>query len=94
MGAYGTPGTFLGDVKAVFSEVDLTDYPQPGGGTGSPALIIIGGRQSLVIYEKGTFSPFERQSRYNAPNSASESVILIDSSDGERIPGFDAGPLS
>jgi hypothetical protein len=94
MGAYGMPGTFLGDAQDVFSEVKLKEYPQPGGEPGSPALISIGGRQSLVIYEKGTFSPFERQSRYNAPNSTSESVILIDSSDGERVPGFDASPLA
>ena len=94
MGDYSTHGTFLGDVQVIFSEVDLKGYPQPGGEPDKPAIISIGGRPSLVIYEKGTFSPFERQSRYNAPNSTSENVVLIDSSDGERIPGFDVGPLS
>ncbi|MDR2343120.1 MAG: hypothetical protein LBD86_01140 [Spirochaetaceae bacterium] len=94
MGDYVTSGTFLGDAQAVFSEVSLKGYPQPGGSADKPAVISIAGRQSLVIYEKGTFSPFERQSRYNAPYSTAESVMLIDSSDGERVPGFDAGPLA
>ncbi|MDR2445166.1 MAG: hypothetical protein LBD44_04450 [Spirochaetaceae bacterium] len=94
MGDYGTSGTFLGNVQAVFSSVELKDYPQPGGTAGEPAVISIGGRSSLIIYEKGTFSPFERQSRYNAPDSTSENVILIDSSNGERVPGFDVSPLT
>ncbi|MDR2796112.1 MAG: hypothetical protein LBB47_05310, partial [Spirochaetaceae bacterium] len=97
MGGYDTPGTFLGDVQAIFSEVNLKEYPQPGqedGPQAKPAIININGLKALLIYEKGTFSPFERRSRYNAPNSASESAALVDSSDGERVSGFDVSPLA
>jgi hypothetical protein len=96
MGSYSSPGTFLGDVGLLFSEVDLSQYPQPGqeSAGGAPAIITIGGVSSLVIYEKGTFSPFERQSRYDAPSSNTETAALVDASSGERISGYDVTPLS
>jgi hypothetical protein len=96
MGDYSIPGSFLGDIQAVFSEVNLAEYPQPGqeAGESKPAVILIGGVSSLIIYEKGAFSPFEHQNRYNPPSSAAESAALVDSSDGERVHGFDISPLS
>jgi hypothetical protein len=96
MGDYSEPGSFLGDAQAVFSEVNLAEYPQPGqeDGGSKPAVILIGGTSALVIYEKGAFSPFERQSRYNPPSSAAESASLVDSSGGESIANFDLSPLS
>jgi hypothetical protein len=96
MGDYSAPGTFLGDVQAIFSEVNLAEYPQPGqeNGESKPAVILIDGVPALIIYEKGTFSPFERRSRYNSPDSSAESAALVDSSSGERIQNFDVSPLS
>ncbi|MDR2659365.1 MAG: hypothetical protein LBC27_05175 [Spirochaetaceae bacterium] len=96
MGDYAAPGTFLGDVQAVFSEVNLKEYPQPGqeGGETKPAVILIAGISALIIYEKGTFSPFENRSRYDSPNSYAENAALVDSSDDERVAGFDVNPLS
>ncbi|MDR2803841.1 MAG: hypothetical protein LBB22_06095 [Treponema sp.] len=96
MGAYDDPGTFLGDVQAVFSEINLAEYPQPGQEDitqKKPAVITINGTAALVIYEKGAFSPFERQSRYESPSSAAESASLVDSSGGELVRGFDVSPL-
>jgi hypothetical protein len=94
MGSYGDPpgtGTgFLGDAQDFFgSEIRLSSYPQPGGGTGRPGVISIGGASALVIYEKGTFSPFERQSRYDAPASNAAGAALVSSSTREVLRGFD-----
>jgi hypothetical protein len=103
LGAYGTPGAaptpgtgFLGAVSDFFNQsqaVDLAQYPQPGGGPGKPAIIKIDGLDALVIYEKGTFSPFERQSRYGAPTSNSQEAALVRVSTGERIPGYEVVPV-
>ncbi|MDR1306652.1 MAG: hypothetical protein LBK74_03660 [Treponema sp.] len=91
--------TFLGAVQYHFDPstvptIDLRTYPQPGGGPGGPAVIPIAGVQSLVIYEPGTFSPFERQSRYAAPSNNTEDAALIRLSNGERVSGYEIFPVT
>ncbi|MDR2048249.1 MAG: hypothetical protein LBP69_02215 [Treponema sp.] len=89
---FDAPGTsYLGDVRAFFAGTNLSQYPQPGGAA-APGTVIINGASALVIYEPGTFSPFERQSRYRSPSATSEDAALIRTSSGERIPGFEALP--
>jgi hypothetical protein len=103
MGSYndGTTTSFLGRVQNVFDSspvssrtIKLEDYPQPGDttATGKPGTVTIGGVGALVIYEPGTFSPFERQSRYRSPSSSSEDAAIIRTSTGERISGFELLP--
>ncbi|GHV66448.1 hypothetical protein AGMMS49928_01140 [Spirochaetia bacterium] len=96
LGTYGgSPATFLGDTAFwLGSAAALAALPQPGGGTGTPAVISINGNLALVIYEPGTFSPFERQSRYNSPSSSSTGAALIKASTGERISGYETLPLA
>jgi hypothetical protein len=103
MGSYGLLGTvtggggagFLGAVQDFFDNgAILSSYPQPGGRTGKPAVISIGGASALVIYEKGAFSPFERQSRYNAPASGMADAALVSSSTKEVVRGFELSELS
>ncbi|MDR2144581.1 MAG: hypothetical protein LBP29_09450, partial [Treponema sp.] len=98
MGSYGnaTPGSGSGFLKAVQDHFDssrtsiqLWTYPQPGNSGSTPGTVTIGGASALVIYEPGTFSPFERQSRYRSPSSASEDAALVRVSTGERISGFE-----
>ena len=91
MGAYSQSGSFLGEVAAYFSGIELTQYPQCGQEalTGKPGVITIAGKAALVIYEKGAFSPFERQSRYRSPSSESADAAMVDTSSDERIGGFD-----
>ncbi|MDR1374059.1 MAG: hypothetical protein LBJ24_03710, partial [Treponema sp.] len=94
LGAYGSPGTlFLGEVSSVFSGIDLTQYPQPGD-AGAPAVITINSTSALVIYEPGTFSPFERQSRYGAPTSNAVDAALVKLSTGDRVSGFEMLPVT
>ncbi|MDR0539528.1 MAG: hypothetical protein LBG74_03360 [Spirochaetaceae bacterium] len=86
MGRYGNVGVlgtgYLGDVQAYFdrtgTQFNLEDYPQPGASAGKPGTIWLEGREALVIYEKGTFSPFERQSRYEAPVNDTAAAYLVD----------------
>ena len=102
MGAYndGSGATFLSRVQNIFDDtmplanrtIKLEEYPQPGGGSGVPATLSIGRMPALVIYEPGTFSPFERQSRYRSPSAASEDAALVHPSSGERIDGFTLFP--
>ncbi|MDR2767779.1 MAG: hypothetical protein LBB82_05570 [Treponema sp.] len=90
LGTYtGGTGTFLGDVQNYFGSTLLTSYPQPGGSIVSPQTVLIGGQNALVIYEPGTFSPFERQSRYQAPSDSTSDAALIRLSTGERISGYE-----
>ncbi|MDR2049412.1 MAG: hypothetical protein LBP69_08140, partial [Treponema sp.] len=89
------PGTsYLGDVQGYFGPtIILSQYPQPGDtSAGKPGTVTIGGVPALVIYEPGTFSPFERQSRYRSPSAASEDAALVRTSTGERISGFELLP--
>jgi hypothetical protein len=100
LGTYTPPGGFLGDVQEYFDDtgtgIMLGNYPQPGQTTaplGTPAnipgTVTINGVSALVIYEPGTFSPFERQSRYMAPSSNTEDAALIRLSNGERIEDYE-----
>jgi hypothetical protein len=86
-GSYAPNEGFLGQVREYFagaaSPADVANYPQPGGGS-TPAVINIDGREALVVYEKGTFSPFERLSRYQAPAGDIERAYLADSATGAR----------
>jgi hypothetical protein len=98
LGSYGTKTGFLGEVQEYFDstriDIKLESYPQPGGGSGGPGTVTINGIGALVIYEPGTFSPFERQSRYSAPASSSAQAILAAASTGERIHGYEVFPVS
>lgn len=97
LGAYSAKTGFLGEAQDYFDstriDIKLENYPQPGGG-GRPGTVIINGLEALVIYEPGTFSPFERQSRYSAPASSSVQAILATASTGERVDGYDLLPVS
>ncbi|MDR2181364.1 MAG: hypothetical protein LBN92_01655, partial [Treponema sp.] len=102
LGSYtGGPGTFLGNVQNYFDPspaasriIKLEDYPQPGSGSGAPGTVSINGQNALVIYEPGTFSPFERQSRYQAPSDSTSDAALIRLSTGERIAGYELLPVN
>ncbi|MDR1419826.1 MAG: hypothetical protein LBI86_05590 [Treponema sp.] len=97
MGNYATPASsgFLGEAQAWFGAgIVLENYPQPGDSASSPAgrpgtVTFNNGVTALVIYEKGTFSPFERQSRYQAPSSSSTGASLVRLSNRERVAGYD-----
>ena len=92
LGTYASTG-FLNEVQQHFGDAaNLSAFPQPGGVTGIPATIVINGDSSLVIYEPGTFSPFERQSRYLSPSSSTQDAALIVLSSGERLSGYELLP--
>jgi hypothetical protein len=98
LGDYDIPdGKFLPEVQEWFGDtVNLKDYPQPGetsGAPNKPGAVSINGVPALVIYEPGTFSPFERMSRYAAASSASASASLVRLSTGDRYPGYEVLPL-
>jgi len=85
---------YLGTVQEHFgSGIDLKSYPQPGGSPNAPAIISINGVSALVIYQPGTFSPFERQSRYQAPSNNTEDAALVRLSSGERDTRFELLPI-
>jgi hypothetical protein len=82
---------FLGAVQAYFNtttgtKIALRDYPQPGqkdhtkigNNNNIPATVTINGIPALVIWEGGTFSPFERLSRYRIQAGSSSTVKLVD----------------
>ncbi|MCL2478095.1 MAG: hypothetical protein FWF22_01235, partial [Treponema sp.] len=110
LGNYGDPnGTgFLGKVQEYFDDsgraFSLAEFPQCGGnypaasavnGAG-PGQVILDGIPALVIYEKGSFSPFERQSQYNigvvSGNDNSSAVSIVTLSTGTVASGFDMAP--
>jgi hypothetical protein len=103
LGDYGDPALsvpgsgFLGEAQNWFgNEAGLKNYPAPGqesANPGRPGTIQINNRQVLVIYEPGTFSPFERMSRYGAASSNSSSAALVRLSTGDRYPGYEVLPL-
>ena len=91
MGNYGTSG-FLNTVQQWFANIDLENLSQCGNGRGPsarPGEVIFGSIRALVIREPGTFSPFERQNRYDAPSSMSERAALVRLSSGKEISGFE-----
>ncbi|WP_010256662.1 hypothetical protein [Treponema primitia] len=96
-GSYSAKTGFLGEVQDYFDstriDIKLEEYPQPGG-TGKPGIAVINGINALIIYEPGSFSPFERQNRYSAPASSSAQAVLATASTGERISGFEVLPLT
>ncbi|GHU09030.1 hypothetical protein FACS1894151_06020 [Spirochaetia bacterium] len=83
LGDFSDPSSFLGEIQTFFGDIDLNSYyPQT-------KTVIIEGNEALVLYEKGTFSPFERQSRYSAPSALSQDAALVRFSTGERESGFE-----
>jgi len=90
MGYYnGSAGDYLYSVQQLFGGIDLASYPQSGGGGSSrPGEVIFGSIRALVIREPGTFSPFERRSRYDAPSSSSQQAELVSISTGKVIDGY------
>jgi hypothetical protein len=90
MGSYnGAEGDFLYGVQQWFDDIRLENYPQCGGNALRPGEITIGSVSALVIYEPGTFSPFERQNRYDATSSSSEVAVLVSLSSGTQIGGYE-----
>jgi hypothetical protein len=101
LGSYGNPAAipvepgsgFLGEAQNWFgAEAVLKNYPQPGAkaaGPEKPGAVLINGVPALVVYEPGTFSPFERMSRYGAASSASASGALVRLSTGDRVSGYE-----
>ena len=92
---------FLGAVQDAFTsssaaKIALRDYPQPGQkdpatvktDANVPATVHINGTKSLVIWERGTFSPFERLSRYRIQSGPSSTVQLFRTADGQESPNF------
>jgi hypothetical protein len=101
LGAYNTPAApgagFLGGVQAWFTGAELQKYPEPSGdgsAAASPRTITLSnGAVALALYEPGTFSPFERMSRYGAASSNSSSAALVRLSTGNRVSGYEVLPL-
>jgi len=109
MGSYSSAATppfigtgYLGTIQEHFgSGIDLKSYPQPGQqtpgvlGTSAnvPGTVAISGVSALVIYQPGTFSPFERQSRYQAPSNTTEDAALVRLSSGERDARYELVPV-
>lgn len=96
MGNYASAG-FLKEVQDYFTNAyDLTKFAQPGQEVSSqhfPGTIMINGSPALAVYEPGTFSPFERQSRYAAPSSNTASADFVRLSTEEKISGYEVLPL-
>ena len=91
MGDYASSG-YLYNVQQWFAGVNLENYPQCGSRDAlikKPGEVIIGNVTALVISENGTFSPFERRSRYDSPSSASEEASLVHISNGTQIGGYE-----
>jgi hypothetical protein len=90
MGSYdGTQKGFLEDVQKWFP-VDLTKYPQCGSfQTNKPGEVLFGSAAALVIYQPGTFSPFEKRNKYDSPSSSAEKAALVRPSSGAEISGFE-----
>jgi len=84
---------FLKEVQEWFNfgntNINLEDYPQCYKGAFlTPWDFSINGNPVLVIYEPGTFSPFERRSIYDAPSSTTERAALVRLSTGREIEGY------
>jgi len=89
LGTYSGASGFLRDVQDWFDGINLSLYPQCGGGISAPGEVIIGGITALVVYEPGTFSPFEKRGLYNAPSSNTEKAALVSGSNGTEIGGYE-----
>ena len=99
LGSYSASGSFLGAVQALFDPIALDRYPQPGqdplagAAANTPGAVELEGVSALVIYEPGTFSPFERLGRYRSPAGNSTEAALTRRSTGERLGDFEAVPV-
>ena len=89
LGTYTGASGFLRDVQDWFDGINLEKYSQCGGGVSVPGEVIISGISALVVYEPGTFSPFERRELYNAPSSNTEKAALVLGSNGTEISGYE-----
>ena len=103
LGTYGNPllpasgSGFLGEAQEHFGEkFPLASYPQCGGentmpgiSSGMPGTRIINGTPVLVLHESGTFSPFERRSRYMAPSSITSDAALVSLATLKRVTGYE-----
>ncbi|MDR2542929.1 MAG: hypothetical protein LBC80_05725, partial [Treponema sp.] len=72
--------------------IKLENYPQCGDRfpfAKRPGEVFFGSTAALVIYEPGTFSPFERRNRYETPSSDSQEAELIRLSTGNELTGFE-----
>jgi DNA polymerase-4 len=98
-GLPGMPGTsgFLEKVQSYFNSsgkvYDLALFPQTGGGPERPGETTINGVPVLIIYESGTFSPFEKQNRYRSPSLSAEDASVVSLSRGQRISYYEVIPL-
>jgi len=97
MGSYdGTQNGFLTSIQNWFDAgrqtIKLENYPQAGNriaANGRPGEIVFNSGAALVIYEPGSFSPFERLNRYDAPSSTSEQASFVRVSDETKISGYE-----
>ena len=104
MGTYdaaGPAGAFLRDAQDFFGGIRLDAFPQPGrpasgvlGTSGNiPGAVVINGVPALVVFEPGTFSPFERQNRYLAPVGGPAEAAIVRLSTGAVDTRFELVPL-
>ena len=99
-GISGAPAAgFLGGIQEWFDRAgrsrDIASLPQCGGGSLAPGETVITdtGTPVLIVYEPGTFSPYEKQNRYSAPVSTSSSAALVKLSTGEIMSQYELIPL-
>ena len=92
--SYQDAGKFLNAVQNWFgSSFNLENFPQCGNRDDDPSNpkipgeVVFGNVYALVIYEPGTFSPFERLNIYNPPAGAQDAAIVTLSS-GTEVKGF------
>jgi hypothetical protein len=89
-GGYDTDGSFFAEVQAVFAPpINLNLYAPHNNFAVSSYIITVMGRQALVLYEKGYFSPFEEQNRYQSPVADPEDAAVVLSSTGTHAAGYD-----
>ena len=99
LGSYGNPQAalpgsgFLGEVQNYFgADYALINYPQCGEISSvpdTPGSRTINGMPVLILSEPGTFSPFERVSRYAAPSSAVAEAAIVRLPGLQRLNGFE-----
>ncbi|MDR2965467.1 MAG: hypothetical protein LBU88_06800 [Treponema sp.] len=85
LGSYSGTG-FLREVQNFFgndANLGSTDYVNFNNGI-----------TALVIYRPGTFSPFEKLNRYDAPSSASEQANVVWMSSNTVKEGYELAPIS
>ncbi|MCL2833685.1 MAG: hypothetical protein FWD78_10985 [Treponema sp.] len=107
LGSYTDGSGFLGKVQQYFDssgrDIDLGKYPQAGGGYpaasgvpsagNGPSEVYIDGMPALIIFEKGTFSPFEQQNLYSIAYDGSDNTAsLVKMSTGTVVSGYEFIP--